>query len=87
MFPKCRSLSCNELENPIGIETLQHFAYLIFDLLGCNELENPIGIETVKMTPHNETEARSCNELENPIGIETLPGGDEEAAGWVLQRT
>ena len=39
---------CNELENPIGIETLL-FAYLTNHVVCCNELENPIGIETYRV--------------------------------------
>ena len=39
--------SCNSLDNPIGIETLE----LEFEEPGpgvrCNSLENPIGIETL----------------------------------------
>jgi len=37
--------SCNELENPIGIETL-HSSPGFMQPGRCNELENPIGIET-----------------------------------------
>ncbi len=37
-------LSCNELENPIGIETfIEEEKGDVFSC--CNELENPIGIE------------------------------------------
>ena len=37
--------SCNELENPIGIETARAGDDPAH-LQRCNELENPIGIET-----------------------------------------
>ena len=38
---------CNELENPIGIETRYNYLLSMDMLGGCNELENPIGIETL----------------------------------------
>ena len=37
---------CNELENPIGIETRKSQRAEKTALVSCNELENPIGIET-----------------------------------------
>jgi len=40
-------MRCNELENPIGIET-ENLGISIPELFSCNELENPIGIETDK---------------------------------------
>ena len=39
--------SCNELENPIGIETMPLHHKDAYSLMRCNELENPIGIETI----------------------------------------
>ena len=61
---------CNELENPIGIET--HCPIGCFrQSLSCNELENPIGIETPAGNSVISTSPMCCNELENPIGIET----------------
>ena len=38
---------CNELENPIGIETVMVFGMSRLKSDSCNELENPIGIETM----------------------------------------
>jgi len=38
---------CNELENPIGIETYFMYYFIIVWYCRCNELENPIGIETM----------------------------------------
>ncbi len=40
------SLCCNELENPIGIETKYVYQQAVSMGMRCNELENPIGIET-----------------------------------------
>jgi len=37
---------CNELENPIGIETGKVKNNNLLISIRCNELENPIGIET-----------------------------------------
>ena len=42
-------LSCNELENPIGIETSGMSTDGNDVGIGCNELENPIGIETLRL--------------------------------------
>ena len=40
---------CNELENPIGIETRPTSESAIIGIISCNELENPIGIETTHL--------------------------------------
>jgi len=40
------TIGCNELENPIGIETSPCDSSITMISGGCNELENPIGIET-----------------------------------------
>jgi len=63
--------SCNELENPIGIETLLH-GLTPTARWSCNELENPIGIETSYNISARVKSDMGCNELENPIGIETV---------------
>ena len=39
-------MSCNSLENPIGIETKKSGRLTGITSLSCNSLENPIGIET-----------------------------------------
>ena len=64
-------LGCNELENPIGIETKNNCKKWNLCFSRCNELENPIGIETALEDEEEHTYPGCCNELENPIGIET----------------
>ena len=63
--------SCNELENPIGIETWS-MRPSRQPHPRCNELENPIGIETEGLALAVYSFQLRCNELENPIGIETF---------------
>ena len=78
MFPATPGpVGCNELENPIGIETETFAGEGYMEAWRCNELENPIGIETRGNTRRVMMVMMSCNELENPIGIETqsLPDG------------
>jgi len=57
------SLCCNELENPIGIETIPPGSGGSSPALGCNELENPIGIETLKGTYWIELDTRVATNL------------------------
>ncbi len=64
---------CNELENPIGIET-------------CGDEPRPASWRRLQrtwkpdrdwnlhVTPATSISSRGCNELENPIGIETFLG-------------
>ena len=72
-------IGCNELENPIGIETLTGLLWNGRASYCCNELENPIGIETNRYLK-SLCKTYSCNELENPIGIETAEFSKELGA-------
>ena len=68
-------VSCNSLENPIGIETTAGtFRVGGASGLRCNSLENPIGIETTLVRRFGDG-MMCCNSLENPIGIETPSPG------------